>query len=262
MENRIEDLVNSYIRNLSLLNDKELFMQNLPNLFFDSSVKIINSIIDYLTYELNLALEMLDSEYGDDKIVLTSEIDLIKNKIEWCNEKLCEKHYEEIEEQELEQSSKLNIVFSKKKGNNTTYFEENLSSIPMEYYKDIFDCLTRTRKFGFNENNEKQKMIGSVNKKLKGICELKNYQVRIIYKVLDKNTIYITQVYIKKDDKTKRIIESMINRDAKIYEYFLEIKDRIKDENYKKDLLSENIEIENKILESYKYKGEVSFAKD
>lgn len=90
-----------------------------------------------------------------------------------------------------------------------SFFENDLKEIPYEYYERIIDLLEKKRYGYLGPNNDKQLVNNSL---FKGYRELKDDQVRIIYKKLDDNIIIVYGVAVKKSDNDIHMYERLVSR--------------------------------------------------
>lgn len=146
-----------------------------------------------------------------------------------------------------EVSQKKNLIFATTEYNNI-YIEKDLKSIPQEYYEDIIECL-RQLQDGFEENNiQKGRQLWN-NNKLSGLHELKPFKVRIFYRNLAPDMVYVLLVRMKKSDNSQLDREEAIIRNKQTTNEFERLKEEIKNPERKQELIEQNIEIYERVLE-------------
>ena len=103
-----------------------------------------------------------------------------------------------------------NFIFSMSE--NLSYFEKDLKSIPQEYYEKI-DKLLYNKRYGQLSPTEDMQLVNSDI--FKGYRELRSDQIRIIYKNLPLNSIYLFGVGVKKSDNDRNMYKKLTNRPFK-----------------------------------------------
>ena len=112
-----------------------------------------------------------------------------------------------------------------------SYFEKDIEKVPKEYLSKVKKGLDMLRtgtvygSFG--------KTFNSNNKNTKGYSEIRDDQIRIIYKHLTDNNYLIMGVFTKKDDNAPRIYDNICNRPSNIIleesEVSLMVENRLKE---------------------------------
>lgn len=102
-----------------------------------------------------------------------------------------------------------------------TFFENDLKTIPQEYLKKIVNLLENKKYNELGKDDDKQL---TESKKFKSFRELRDDQIRIVYKSLDKNNILILGVGVKKSDNDiplyTRLTERFKNYNNQLQEKF------------------------------------------
>lgn len=249
-KNEFESLRESYYQAIKNLQSKEDILSALPNEEYNSFFPIMTGLIKMLDQEEIEIREMLLKESSNSELY-----QYIKEDLEIClfKKEICEKLYEDVKEQEqiekkAEEIEHKNLFFATTDAENI-YFEKDLKDIPEEYYDVILTCLKRIE-FGYKEqNNEKAKPLNTVNAKLAGMHEIKEYQTRIIYKTLAPDIAYIMLVRIKKDNNESLDRETIIERKKQTEKQFKKLKNDIKNDDIKKELIENQRKIKEKIIE-------------
>lgn len=113
-----------------------------------------------------------------------------------------------------------NIVFLTTTSGNI-YAEGDLASIDPEYYAG-FKLLLESIKDGSFRNI---KRFSHAHNSLKGILEVKDFKIRVVFDRLKANTFIILDIFTKKSDCDMGYIEQVIRR----VDYYKRIKDDLKD---------------------------------
>lgn len=197
--------------------------------------------------KINKELKSLDIKNPDLRELFQAELEIMQYKKDLCQKRIYEA--EEILNSESfgEVSQKKNLIFATTEYNNI-YIEKDLKSIPQEYYEDIIECL-RQLQDGFEENNiQKGRQLWN-NNKLSGLHELKPFKVRIFYRNLAPDMVYVLLVRMKKSDNSQLDREEAIIRNKQTTNEFERLKEEIKNPERKQELIEQNIEIYERVLE-------------
>ena len=161
----------------------------------------------YLLEDLiNSALEEEKKELIDKVASISVKLGVLRAMVESY-----EKNSELATELEKE-ASEVNVVYAKNSYGNIMCSKdfEDIKSYSDEKYGALLGLLDRLYQGDTDFNTEKQRPLTSSNK-LKGIYELKDYQVRLIY-MRESNYVVVIGALVKKDDNDKRYrsgLESM-----------------------------------------------------
>lgn len=243
-----EKLHEQYYDAIKLLQDNNDIIDALPKPIYKSFFSIMPRLIERLKEEEQELKEMLTGEdkKSIDYIDIIEDLKLCALKIEICN-KLYKDALEEVKiEKEGEEAKHKNIIFSKTSSGNV-YLQKDLKSIPEEYYDSILDCIEKIENGYKEENTEKAKSFTTTNSKLAGIHEIKPFKIRVAYKILDKNIVYILMVRVKKDNNESLDREEIIKRANNTEKEYNQIKKEIKKESNKNKLLEEHKKIKEEI---------------
>ena len=93
------------------------------------------------------------------------------------------------------------------------------------------------------------------NEKLNGILEITPFKIRIMFKNLDKDTVFVIMARVKKSNNSGKDREEPIRRNQKTINEFCAIKEQIKDPVMKKNIIDVNREIKNNIFSKLKNDG-------
>lgn len=157
------------------------------------SIRLIKEIKDLLAEE-GLSLEDMNA--------FKEELDLELKKIELINKAL-----EPVKETEQTSTKKDNkLIFVPTSGGDIRVLDE-IDSIPYEYY-DRFLGLFQSIKDGTFKNV--QRFTG--NNELNGLCEVKDFKVRVIFVRLSKDSYAIISAFTKKSDNDKAYRAAVIKK--------------------------------------------------
>ncbi len=260
MEEELETLRQQYYQTILFLEEKEDIKSALPAPEYKNFIPLIVGIIQILEQEVEKNREARKDETSEEMLeYFNIEIESLESKIIICNELLKEAQ-KEIEIQEDNETNKKNIIFASTNAGNI-YFERDLKGIPKEYYKSIERCLQAIENNIQEDNIEKAKSFTN-NAKLIGVHQVKDFQIRVVYKILDKDTAYVMQVRIKKDNNSLQDREDIIIRAQQTDKEFKELKSETKDELKKLHLIEEHKEIRDRIMKSLSSEiGEIDYEK-
>ena len=248
-----ESLWQQYYDAIKLLQDRNDIIDALPKPIYKSFFSIMPGLIEKLKEEEQELKELIvgEEKNSSDYINIMEDLKLCMFKIEICNE-LYKNATDEVEiEKEGEEAIHKNIIFSKTNSENI-YLQKDLKSIPEEYFSAILDCIEKLENGYKEENTEKAKAFTTSNSKLVGIHEIKPFKIRVAYKILDKDTIYILIARLKKDNNESLDRDEIIKRANNTEKEYNKIKQEIKNESKKNRLLQEHRKIKEEI-EEYLY---------
>lgn len=244
MEN-IDHLRKKYYEVIILLQDEEDILNALPRSDYGNFFPIITGLIRRLEEELlylENQLKSLDQFDYDMKEYIQEEIKTVLFKREVCNNLLQKEIEDKIIEEEAEKTPAKNIIFATTNSGNVC-IRNDIKTFPEEYYESIISSLQNLSN-GIEENNsEKAKALKTVNKKMAKIHEIKEFKVRLFYKNLSADTVYVLMVRMKKSDNDALDRKEVIIRDNQMTKQFNQLKKIIKDSEVKQKLIFENQEI-------------------
>lgn len=244
---RIEELRQKYYESIMLLQNKEDILNALPRPEYENFFPLISGLIKMLENELRENQEELANELEPEmKEYIQAEIDIIQFKINVCNNLLHKANEDkQIEEQALA-TPKKNIIFATTDSGNVC-IENDLKGIPEEYLQSVEDSIIQLQGGVVEENIEKGKSLTG-NAKLSKVHELKPFKVRVFYKILSPDTVYVLMIKMKKSNnalRDRREIEKRAEQRTKQYE---QLKIKIKDLVIKEELINQNKEYLDRIL--------------
>lgn len=243
MNEDIEQLREQYYLAILYLQNMEDIKTALPAPTYHNFFNIIEGVITKLMAKLSeLEQEKIDNSSDLELIeIIEEEISICRNKIA-----ICQKTYEEAKElQKIEQIapsvSGKKLVFAKTTSGNI-YLERDIKDMSHEFYERVVDALTTIKSGGVKTRN----LLHS--DKLVGVHEAKEFQIRVIFKNLTEDIIYVLCARVKKDDLVSLDRDEMVLRNQKTMDEFNELKKQLKDEKLKEKIIRENKEIEERIF--------------
>lgn len=194
-ENEVEYYY-SAIKELSLDNLEEQMLDSLPSrknyqyqrILLRIKAEIMRNIKDLKDFLREEKISLVDA------LELKDEFLLEKEKISIIDQQLRAKQLG-LEEETISEEN--NLIFVPTTGGNIRVLEE-IDRIDPEYY-DRFNGLFQSIKDGTFKNVKRF----SRNSDLAGLCEVKDFKTRVVFKRLNKNTYAIISAFIKKADSDK-----------------------------------------------------------
>ena len=206
---------------------------------------ILSKIESELKKHLNAAKELL-AECNDTESVEEFQelISLASSKLSIFNQ-MRESYRQKYESDlQLEQEpGSVKLLFARNDFG-TIMLERDLQEIKKyadAKYEAILELLKKLLSGDTNFNEEKQKPL-TKSKKLKGIYELKDYQVRLLY-MREKGYTIVIGALVKKDDNDSRYRDSVINMRTKSEEFRYRVRNGLID--IEQELLASNEIIES-----------------
>ncbi len=168
--------------------------------YFDNDVKI-----DVLKeYKKKFKLYKKCRDFFDDQIKNIKEENYLEEKEEFIDETVV----------------KTNFLFAM--SNDMSYIERDLKTVPEEYYDKIKELLLQKR-YGLTKKTNDKQLIN--NEKLKQFRELKEDQIRIIYRNSYNNSIIILGVGVKKSDVDRNLYDRLAKRNNFVNDNTLKLND-------------------------------------
>ena len=247
----IENLRKKYYEAIILLQDEQDILDSLPQPDYTNFFPIITGLIKRIEEELYILqqeLHNLDESDIEMHKYFEEEIEMLLFKQEVCNN-LLDKGKEEIDvEVESEKTPKKNIIFATTNSGNIC-IENDIKTVPEEYYVQVINMLQNLQDGIAENNNEKAKTMTSTHKKMAGLKEVKEFKVRLFYKILSSDTVYVLLVRMKKSDNDALDRKEAIRRSVQRNKQYLELKKQVKDQQMKEKLIAENEQILSNLYE-------------
>lgn len=229
-----------------------LFEQNIGYDIIEELLPKENNY-DYFDIKNNL-LKKLQEYYGfwEDIYINSSGEDKIEsgNIMRKCLEDISfiNDYYSEISKEEAnrKEEKKFNLLFSKTKFNHPHVLSD-LDNIPNEYRDSLERLLEKLDENNFSTSKEKHRKISN-NGSLAGIFELKDFKVRVLYKMLGKNHFYVIGINYKQAQNEICELEKMARRNSMTNTEYNEIKTKIANNEDISDLLQDSQSIYNDLI--------------
>ena len=241
----IENLREQYYESIVLLQEKQDILDALPQPDYSNFFSLITGLIERIEKEmlsLKQVIEQPEQTDAEIKEYIEDEISTLLFKQEICKELLQRGKEDEMIEAESERVPKKNIIFATT-NNGNVYVENDIKTLPEEYYESLLKMLQNLQN-GIEENNsEKAKSMRTIDKKMSGIHSVKEFKIRLYYKRLSPDTVYVFMIQMKKSDNDALYRKEIINRASQINMQYEELKKQIKEPEIKEKLISENEQI-------------------
>ena len=250
-----------YVKALLSIEDIETFIESLPSKEQDGYKEFMRDLLSAMNSELLLYNKLLENAQSEEDLeFLQSQISKISQKrlvVETAISEILNK--KNSEDEECDKAFSKHLIFLQSEVGNY-YINGDAKDIPEEQMGDLiglFDLLescdvntlhdgARSRKFNNNGN-------------LKGLCEVKSGNVRLIYKYLDQDTILVITVLYKNQTNPKRFHESIDKRMDNAKKTIEKLKnDILLDPEQKEELIRRNEIFKQTFLANYGLRGKVN----
>lgn len=183
--------------------------QNLINGIIDSIYEDIGYISDVDVYKSLELRKVAISEYNERRIKLGQIRSYYqKNRVDYPS------NIELLVDEDTTTDSYVNNLIYLNTSNNISYLERDMKNFPNEYYERVSRLLNGKKKDSLTPTEDKS--FSTINAKLKDYSELRDDQVRIIYKHVGNNNYLILGAYVKKVDNLNRLNVTVVGRDRSI----------------------------------------------
>lgn len=233
--------------------DVEDIENALPSSSYSNFQPLMKGIIAELNKELQEWQESLAFFHNpNDRKECELEAKITEAKI-----RICERIYLQsftIEEHHVESAktqndNPYNLIFGVNPAGNISFKKDLERDVDRHYYEQISGLLSSLEQGTNLGNVEKGKRLSSSSEKLRGLLEIKGFQLRIIYRELPNNIIYIEMVRVKKDDWSLKDRKEIETRDSLLSKDFERTKKRIKQKDRVEELIIENQQVLSEIRE-------------
>lgn len=213
-EDSLEDEIDYYLTGLKNLSQETLTSDkmttilpvkknyNYKNILLRlklETIKSINEIKELLT-EDDISLTPEEMRYFRDEILLEQQ------KLALLDEKLLPQTASTVEEE-----VKNDLIFVPTSGGNIRVLEE-IDKISSEYYEGFEGLFNSIKDRSFKN----VKRFVASNNTTSGICEVKDYKIRVVFDRIGPNSYALITAFVKKSDNDKGYIETL---KRKIAEY-------------------------------------------
>lgn len=242
MSGNIESLEEQYFKVIEGLTEFDDIKKALPEDDYVNFFSLMEGIIE----RIDNSVKELEKEIAieQDKEMLLEyklEIELFGLKKELCLQKLKKANNDvEIEKRSLVNPKK-HIIFAKRSGDGT-YLEKDLRNMSPEYYDRVRETLADL------ENGTAKIKALTGNKKLVNILEVTPFKVRVMFKNLSEDTIYVIMARVKKSDNSVLDRQEPIKRVQNTDSEYQKLKEDINNPEKREKLLKEHGQIRDDIF--------------
>lgn len=199
MNEKLHELRQQYF-NLSLSVEPEEILSILPPPQFSNFLEIVKGVIEALkieieTYSVLLAME----EDLEEKQLYITEIRILELKCRIC-EKVLNDSFTFTDDVTIDESKKVNVIFGITPSGSIALLNDIKRNVDSHYYPEVLEMLDQLEAGDFVNNQEKVRKFNSNNNKLSGLMEIKGFQLRLFFRQLPNNIIYVEMLRVKKDD--------------------------------------------------------------
>ena len=217
-------------------NLNERYLETLPSIKHERYYEIIEIIL----LKLNELLKEWN-EYFHDSTLKKEELLIIKKEIQLIKErkKILIKAYNRTIEENNKEEKENQLLFLQTDAGNIQAIEE-IESIDSSFYERIAELLNSI-KDGTFKNIKKL----TENDKVKGIPEVKDYQVRVVFERISYNQYVIISIFTKKTYSDKAYRQNLEQKIGKYKNKKKKIKEKCTDPEY----IEENLAHETRLYE-------------
>lgn len=247
---------NQYYSVFSNLSDEHEIRNILPSTEANNFLDLINWLIKKIDEDIKEFANMeLEYKSNNDLAEVKQELSLLKMKSDICKEKIQVYMNEQAELAANLNSKYRNIIFASRAGTKN-YIEHDIDDLDRTYHERIRLCLQKLRNFDDNFDSTKQRHLAN-NEKLKGIIEMKEFQLRLGYRIIDSDSIFLFLVAGDLKDTNSTLKRRVfIERKEATEKEFLEYKKQFKDPMFKEQIVKKNNDMYDLIMNSVAEKGE------
>lgn len=244
----IENLRRQYYEAIIKLQDKEDIINSMPQPEYESFFPIMNGLLNLIgenIIEIKEELKKLLNEEYEMKEYFEEELKTLEYKKTICIDLINQAKNKIEVEIKADKIKQKHLIFATTEHGNV-YVEKDLKNLPEEYFEEVIESLTNLEEGFVEENEQKEKSLQN-NAKLSGLHEIKQFKVRIFYKNLSPDTIFVLMARMKKSDNSQLDREEAIIRNKKTQKEFEKLKEKIKIDEKKERILIENEQIKERI---------------
>lgn len=251
----IESLQEQYYEAIQYLQQENDIKNALPQPDYPSFFPLMTGLLNLLDKDLQEnqdLLEMVTSE--EEKLEAQELIELTQKKKNWCLELLKKAQKTVKNEAEIKSPQYKNIIYATG-ANGSTFLEKDIQkNIELEYYSSLASCLNMIREGRYFGDQTRIKRLEH-NSKLSGMWEAKEFKVRIFFKIIAKDTLYIFLAKMKKDDNTTLDREEPIKRFKNCQKEYSQLEQLLNDPNIVQEIITTNQQKTEEILTYLSNKG-------
>lgn len=248
MKDIIDKLRRNYFEAINCLTNREDIIASLPTPNYDNFFPLMTGLMSLLMEKIDSINEELLSIEDDDLMsVASDELELLSFKYDLCASILEDAIKDNLYQEEFEEHGKKNLIFAKTSLGNLCV-ERDLKGVPEENYDDVLKLLTYLED-GISEDNVEKGRIFTNNAKFKSLAEIKKFNIRIVYKNLSSDLVYvllITQKKANRDLVTSRTIDERAQYTEDDFEFLSKL---IEDSLEKDKLIAAHAKFKDELFE-------------
>ncbi len=241
---KLSNLREQYFKAILATETEDELYTFLPDVAFSNFYDLMRGIIQSLISEIE-EYEQFAIEDEESRNYWLIEATKLKEKLSICENVLRNSYVTDEKNQEVDKSQKINIIFGINPAGNVAFLNDLRKNVDSHYYPAVDEMLTSLEN-GSLTNIEK---FTSIDAKLQGLYKAKAYQLRIIFRQLPSNMIYVDMVRVKKDDWSTKDKQEPIKRCSLLNSDYEAVKRRVKNNDRVEELIIENQEIMSQIRE-------------
>lgn len=251
-----EKYLNSYISVIQEMKTEEQIEGALPSRetpnyedFIRMLIQKFMEIRQTLCMMLSEATDELDQKYLEEELEYNDLHLLVLN------------HCLEKEIISVENTKRRNVVFLKTAYDGVSFFEKDLKTFPKEYLPYIMELYEKLKQDFHSDNVQFSKKLVE-NDRVRGLYELKDFKIRLVYRILKDNTAVVIAAYLKKSNVLpKNIKELLENRNSYFEKNSALLEKFLSNEQTKESLLQETLEIEHNIQKNILGERKIIYAR-
>lgn len=216
--------VSSYYSAICDCSDLDFCTEPLPTIYDSNYYNIIYSLLSLFSRDLKIAEDLYNETKDSDAALLIDKQNAIINEIRQFHQEQ-QAQLEETEEQVLDDKDKRKIFFISKANDDSYFVDDDIDKITEEDH--VLQILQKL------ENRVKMtpKRLKS-NKKLRGLSEIRIGDSRVVYVELDKDTIVVVAILIKRFQILKPYIDMLETRNKALDEQRMQLLDGTKSSDF------------------------------
>lgn len=243
-EEELSNTLNIYCTALINLHDDNILETQLPYPS-QKNLPLLKKIIETLESEITIWDETIPEE--------NREIERLRKIIEKCKEKINiinspTNQHTDTNPNDNSTNKSINLIFATTTTDRIRFIED-LKSISPKYYPHLKSLLNTIKNYQtISGNNEKYKLLNSTNKALQSIREVKGFKIRIYFKPINPNCMYIYMAYQKEHDWSQSDYQKLEKRIRNQNPQYTSLQEGLNSEERDK-IIKKHQQIEQKIYQ-------------
>ena len=227
--------------------DMQEFIDEFPKMEYANFLNLTAGILSDIDIEIKKYTDGLTVEEQEELNDFSEYLLLLEKKRYTLNKR--KEYMDIIQEQEanLEETYR-NIIFATTPSGNVC-LEQDLKDIDLENYDKFLEALTRLRNNDRNFSSEKQKPMVGKNV-CRGLYEIKAFQFRLIYMIVNKDTVLAIMAEDKiKDTSSKKKTRQPAQRKELVESQVKYYQELLKNEDEKEKIIAQNDAIYDELVD-------------